>query len=91
MKEEKIQRFKEFMVKQKLENKDLAHDLNCTTQKITDIKTGKQNITPEFALELEALYQVNPCWLIFGKGNFTTQASQIYEQQREIVIKIQIN
>lgn len=66
--EETRTRFKDFLNNCDLKNKDIAIVLSFGIQKISDLKNGKQRITPEIALLLEDKFNVNPVWLIFGRG-----------------------
>jgi len=61
-------RYNEALTKLKIKNKDIVEKLNYSATKASDFKTGKNNITPEFALELEKDFGINPCWLFFGYG-----------------------
>jgi plasmid maintenance system antidote protein VapI len=69
-------RFNEALTKLKIKNKDIAEKLNYTSVKVSDIKTGKNKITPEFALELKKEFNINPCWMFFGQGNMTVSVAK---------------
>jgi plasmid maintenance system antidote protein VapI len=64
-------RLKEFIVRYGLKNKEISEKLGYSIQKVSDLRSNKQKITPEIALDFEKYYQLNPCWLIFGRGNMT--------------------
>lgn len=71
MKNEISTRFKEVMIKIGISNKDIAVKCGITEIKVSDLRTGKNKISPELALQLEKYFKINPCWLIFGRGNMT--------------------
>ena len=68
------ERYNEALTKLKIKNKDICEKFTYTPTKASDIKTGKNKITPEFALELEDKFGINPCWLFFGKGSIKSSA-----------------
>jgi len=87
------------MVEENLKNRDIEKLLDFNTQKVSDLKTSSQSITPEIALELEDNFGLNPCWLIFGRGNMMitkednnlVEVFQKKDSANEITIKIKIN
>lgn len=64
-------RLKEFILKVGLKNKEIAEKTGFSIQKVSDLRSNKQNITPDIALIFEKHFQINPCWLIFGRGSMT--------------------
>lgn len=47
----------------------LAEKIGMSVYDLRNILTKKKKITPEIALKLEEHFNINPCWLIFGRGN----------------------
>jgi len=62
-------RFKMIVKTTGLKYIDFAKDMGWGEQKVKFLANGRQNITPDIALELEEKFGIDPCWLIFGRGN----------------------
>lgn len=92
-------RFREAMVELNLKNIDIAEKTNYNIQKVSDLKNGKQSITPDIAIDLETYFNINPCWLYFGRGdikgnstkNNTHSEDMTISVLKEIIIKIKTN
>ncbi|MCK5111073.1 MAG: helix-turn-helix transcriptional regulator [Arcobacteraceae bacterium] len=77
-------RLKEFIVKFGLKNKDISDKTGFSIQKVSDLRSNKQNITPEIALLFEKCFKLNPCWLIFGRGSIVLDSGlDLTEEKKE--------
>jgi plasmid maintenance system antidote protein VapI len=82
-------RLKEFIAKYDLKNKDISEITGFSVQKISDLRSGKQNTTPEIALVFEDVYKLNPCWLIFGRGSMIVDVAFDLENNEKKQITIE--
>jgi len=55
-----------------LKQDEIANKLDMSIYDLRNILTKKKKITPEIALKIEKEFKINPCWLIFGRGEMTT-------------------
>jgi transcriptional regulator with XRE-family HTH domain len=62
------ERFKEIRQKRKMTQRQFAELLEANQQSITDIETGKKNISIELLDILGTKLQINLNWLICGMG-----------------------
>ena len=62
-------RLKNFLIKEGIEQKDVAEFLQITPQYINAICQGRKNVSKKFAQSLQDKYGVNAGWLLTGDGN----------------------
>ncbi len=64
-----ISRFKKVIKLTGLSHIEFADKLGVKSHDISNMSAGRKQITPEFALQLEKEFNINPCWLFFDRGN----------------------
>ena len=62
-------RLKDFLIKEGIEQNDVAEFLQITPQYINAICQGRKNVSKKFASALQDKYGVNAGWLLTGDGN----------------------
>ncbi len=63
---EPLDRLKQFLTEKKLKQSDLSKKLKVTSAAISRIMLKQSKITPQFALSLQAVYNLNSEWLLNG-------------------------
>jgi len=61
----------------KLTQTKLAQKLGCTQVKISEIINGKRSITPQFALQLEAVFEIDAEIWVSLQGQFDVWQARI--------------
>ena len=62
----------------------LAEVLNIKENKIRDVELGNQKISIDIAEKLENTYNINPWWLLTGKGDMLKETPNEVEKANEL-------
>jgi len=79
-----------------LKQTNLADKLLISVHDIRNMASRKKKITPKFALLLEDKFNINPVWLIFGRGEMiektekTIKVSSIFNQNNSRVCMLEL-
>ena len=65
----------------------LSSKLGVPLNEIKNMSSKKKKVTPEFALLLEDKFNINPVWLIFGRGEmiFTQEDQNLLEETEKSI------
>ena len=62
-----MERLKFFLKEKKIRQIDMSKVLKLTSGGVSNIMSGKSNVTQQLAFSLQAVYNLNPEWLLEGK------------------------
>lgn len=84
-------RLKEFRMKMRIGQREMAKTLKITPSYLCDIENGNANPGPEFFVRLVKNYNINLNYVFLGSGNMNTGTTQVELKPQAINIGSEID